>query len=86
MSSQHPVDEKGVDGNTIVAFCESILAWKTNMNLTNYNRKIYAAYLYVFVIYERSMRKKCDMIWYDMESTLIVTHRIWTIYLILMKR
>ena len=33
MSSQNPVNEKGLDDKAIVAFCESFLIWKTNMNL-----------------------------------------------------
>ena len=33
VSSQNPVDEKGLDDKAIVAFCESFLVSKTNINL-----------------------------------------------------
>ena len=36
VSSQHPVDEKGLDGKAILAFCESFLVSKTNVNLIIY--------------------------------------------------
>ena len=36
MSSQRPVDEKGLNGKAIVAFCESFLVSRTNTNLIIY--------------------------------------------------
>ena len=71
MSSQNLVDKKGLDDKAMVAFCESFLVSKTNMNLIIQNQKyIYGVYLYVFVIYEGYMRKNIwyDMIWYDKEE------------------
>ena len=37
MSLQHPVVEKGFGDKAIVAFCESFLVSKTNINLIIYN-------------------------------------------------
>ena len=62
VSLQHPVDEKGLDDRAVVAFCDSFLISKINMNLIIYlSKNIYAVYLHVFVIYEGYMRKIYDM-------------------------
>ena len=49
MSLHHSVEQKSLDDRTIVAFCESFLVWKPDINLIIYNSK---KYLYsVFIIY-----------------------------------
>ena len=64
VSSQHPVNKKRLDDKAIVAFYESFLVSKTNMNLLIYSKKKYLGSIFViFEIHEGYMRKIYDTIY-----------------------
>ena len=64
MSSQHPVNEKGLDDKAAVAFCESFLVLKYNKNLIIYNYKKY--FCSVSVYFSNIWRLYNENILYDM--------------------